>query len=80
MVTCAMNEFRIDPLDQIEAVDDRIAEILRKKTPEERLRIGFEIWISARRMLFNHIRHIHPEWASLEIDKEVARRFLHGTV
>ncbi len=68
------------PIRQIEAVDDLVAEILRKKTPGERLRIGFEMWLSARRMLSAHIRHIHPEWSQRQTEMEVSRRFLHGTL
>lgn len=75
-----MNGSEMKPIRQIEVVDDLVAEILRKKTPGERLRIGFEMWMSARRMLLAHIRHIHPEWSQQETEKEVSRRFLHGTV
>jgi hypothetical protein len=75
-----MNGLEMKPIRQIEVVDDLVAEILRKKTPGERLRIGFEMWMSTRRMLLAHIRHIHPEWSQEETEKEVSRRFLHGTV
>lgn len=68
------------PISQIEAVDDLVAEILRKKTAAERLGIGFEMWLSARRMLSAHIRHIHPEWSRRQTEMEVSRRFLHGTL
>jgi hypothetical protein len=65
---------------KIEVVDDLVAEILKRKTPAERLGIGFEMWLSARRMLLAHLRHIHPEWSLQEVEQEVSRRFLHGTL
>ena len=34
--------------DQIEAMDEAMAEVLRAKTPAERLRIGFGLWSSAQ--------------------------------
>jgi hypothetical protein len=69
---------RLDPR-QVEVVDDRVAEVLRAKTPAERLRIGFNIWISTRRMLMAHIGHIHPEWSQEEVNDEVVGRLLHGS-
>lgn len=65
---------------QIEAVDDRTAEILKKKTPAERLQIGFALWTSARKMLLSHIGNIHPEWSQQDVEREVARRMSHGAV
>ena len=69
---------RLDPR-QVEVVDDRVAEVLRTKTPAERLRIGFNIWSSARRMLLTHIGHIHPEWSQKEVNDEVVGRLLRGS-
>jgi hypothetical protein len=67
---------KLDPR-QVEVVDDRVAEILKSKTPAERLRIGFNMWISARRMLLSHIKDTHPDWSQQEVEREVARRLLH---
>src|SRR5437016_3338411 len=36
---------------RIEVVDQNMAEILRRKTPAQRIAIGFGLWRSARRML-----------------------------
>lgn len=41
------NNLRLDA-GQIEVVDNVMAEVLRRKTRAERIRIGFNIWISAR--------------------------------
>jgi len=63
---------------QIEVVDDVMASILKQKSPAERIRIGFNLWISARDMLISHLGKTHPEWDSERIKKEAARRLSHG--
>jgi hypothetical protein len=70
---------KLDPR-RIEVVDDKMAEVLRSKTPAERLRIGFNMWISTRRMLLSHLSNSHPEWSREEVEREVARRLLHGSL
>jgi hypothetical protein len=74
-----MGNLRLDR-GQIEVVDDTIAEVLRRKTPAERIRIGFTIWTSARNMLMVHLRKTHPEWSGPRIEQEVARRLSHGAL
>jgi hypothetical protein len=74
-----MATLRLDQ-GQIEAVDDTMAEILRRKTPAERIRIGFTLWTSARDMLMTHLEKTHPDWDNGRIEKEVARRLSHGPV
>jgi len=71
--------FRLDR-GQIEVVDDAMADILRQKTPGERIRIGFKLWTSARNMLRVHLRRSHPEWSAEVIEKEVVRRLSGGIV
>jgi hypothetical protein len=66
--------------NQIEVVDDVMAEILRKKTPAERLEIGFKLWTAARKMLTAHLTSINPDWNEEQISREVARRMSHGVV
>jgi len=65
---------------QIEVIDDIMAEVLRHKTPAERLRIGFNLWESASRMLKAHLGKTHPEWDAGQLEKEVAKRLSHGAV
>ncbi len=65
---------------QIEVLDDAVAEILRLKTPGERLKIAFDMWESVRKMLMNHLAKSHPEWDESTICREVARRMSHGAV
>jgi len=71
--------FRLDQ-GQIEVVDDAVADILRQKTPGERIRIGLNLWTSARNMLRVHLRRTHPEWSAEVIEKEVIRRLSGGVV
>ena len=65
---------------QIEVVDDTMAEVLRRKTHAERIRIGFNMWISTRNMLMSYLQKSHPEWDIERIKEEVARRLSHGAI
>ncbi len=67
-------------LRRIEVVDDAMAEILRRKTPTERLAIGFGLWRSAQKLLRGQLASLHPEWDSERLNREVARRLSHGAV
>jgi len=62
----------------IEIIDDKMAEILRNKTPQERLAITFKMWESAKKQLKNHLITIHPEWTEKEVHREVIKRLSHG--
>ena len=72
-------KWRLDD-GQIEVVDDVVAEILRKKTPAERLKQAFGMWHSARIQLTYFVKSLHPEWEEKQIQKEVARRLSHGAI
>ena len=65
---------------RIEVVDEAMAEVLRGKTPAERIAIGFGLWRSAKSMLQAQLAAKHPEWDRQQVDREVARRLSHGTV
>lgn len=65
---------------QIEVIDDAVAEILKKKTPAERLKIAFGLWDSAKVQISAYLRSIHPDWNDEAINKEAARRLSHGAV
>lgn len=67
-------------MQRIEVIDNTMAEILRRKTPAERLTIGFGLWRSARILLRGQLASLHPEWDAAKIDREVARRLSHGAV
>jgi hypothetical protein len=65
---------------RIEVVDEDLAAILRQKSGAERLEIASWMFSSARSMLINHLRWLHPEWDDERIQKEAARRLSHGAV
>lgn len=66
--------------EQIEMVDDVMAEVLSGKTASERLKIGFGLWKSARDMLFWHLRSSNPEWDETKLNREVVKRLSHGVI
>jgi hypothetical protein len=65
---------------QIEVIDPQVADVLRQKTPAERLAIAFGIWESVRTMLLCQLAEMHPEWSSAQVEREVVRRMSHGAV
>jgi hypothetical protein len=67
-------------ISRLEVLDDAMAEVLRRKTPAERLGIAFGLWRSARRMLTSMLRSMHPDWSEDQVNREVARRLSHGAV
>ncbi len=73
------NDTMLDPV-RIEVMDDTMAEILRRKTPAERLAIGFGLWRSAQKLLRGQLASLHPEWDAQQLEREVARRLSHGAV
>ena len=68
-----MRNLRLDRR-QIEVVDDEMAEVLRHKTPAERLAIAFALCTSTRDMLISHLKGTHPDWSIKTVKKEVVRR------
>jgi len=65
-------------MNRIEAVDDVIGQILKQKSPLERLEISFGLWRSARKQLFFYLRSLHPDWDDTKIQEEVVKRISHG--
>ena len=64
----------------VEMMDERMADVLRAKTPAERLAIANGMWRSARRMIEAILRAERPDWTDEAIRREVARRMSHGAV
>ena len=58
----------------VEVMDDAMAEIMRRKTEAERLRMAFDMCESVRGMLLNLLRSEHPDWTEDEVRREAARR------
>lgn len=70
-------QWRLDD-GQIEVVDDRMAEVLRRKTPAERIAMVSDAHRTARLLIAGHLRTRHPGWDDARVLDEVARRMLRG--
>ena len=70
----------IAPIHKIDMIDDAMADILRQKTPAERLAVANGMWRFARDMLQATIARQHPDWSEEEVNRLVARRLSHGAV
>ena len=78
-ITATYCDERPKPLN-VEMMDDAMAEVLRAKSPAERLAIANGMWRSASRMIEAILRAERPDWTDDEIRREVARRMSHGAV
>lgn len=65
---------------QIEVVDEVMVNILRQKTPAERIRIAFNLRVSVRKMLMVHLQRTHPEWSAEAVEKEVVDIFFLNVI
>jgi hypothetical protein len=65
----------IDPR-RIEVIDDQMAQILRPKTPAERIAMIEDANQTARLLAAAGIQYQHPDWSEIQIQWEVARRML----
>jgi hypothetical protein len=68
----------VDPR-RIEVVDRKVADILRTKTPAEKVEMMLEAAEVAREMLAARISYEHGDWTPSEVAAEVARRILDGS-
>ena len=57
-----------------------MVEIMRNKTPAERLAVACGMWESARVIVGATIRQQHPDWSKEAVNQEIARRISHGMV
>ena len=63
---------------RVERMDEATLQMLRSKTPAERLAIAFDCNRTMRLRLEGHIRTYHPDWDATQIAAEVARRMSRG--
>ncbi len=63
-----------------DVLDDRMAAILRTKTPAERLAIAFRMWTFAHDLMLRTTARQNPDWSETEVARHVARRMSHGAV
>ena len=54
-------------IEAIEVVDDRVVEILRKKTPAERLAIADGLWTFARQVIGRIVAREQPDWSEDQV-------------
>lgn len=64
---------------QIEVLDDAQAEVLRHKTPAQRVEMICASNRTMRLLIEGHLRSRHPDWADKQIQSEIARRMALGT-
>jgi len=58
----------------VEAMTPMMVEVMRSKTPAERLAIAFRMWESARAMVLANVGRQNPDWSDAEVEREVAAR------
>lgn len=63
--------------EHIDVIDDRVAEILRRKTFAEKLDMVDRMWRYAQDMLRTEIVREQPHWTEGEICAEVVSRISH---
>ena len=56
-------------------IDRVYLDILRRKTGDERLRLGMELYDMAFRTVQDGVRHQFPEWDTKQVHAETLRRF-----
>ena len=71
-------QWRLDP-GQIEVLDERMVQVLRDKSPAERVEMIFAANRTMRLLLEGHLRWRHPDWDDAAIAAEIARRMSIGT-
>jgi hypothetical protein len=64
---------------KIEVVDDHLAEVLRKRSPSERMAMIAAANRTARLLAAAGVRYQHPEWSDAHVHAEVIRRVCGGT-
>jgi hypothetical protein len=65
--------------EQIEMIDPAMADVLRRKTPAQRIEMVCAANRTARMILCAAIKRTHPSWDEDKIAREIARRMLGGT-
>ena len=62
----------------VEILDSVVVEILRRKTPADRLAQAFRMWNTARLVTSSSIRQQHPDWSDQMVQQATASRLSHG--
>ena len=64
---------------KVEVVDDAIADILRRKTPLEKLQMIAGGWELLRAMHASQVRRAHPDWDEARVQAETSARMANGS-
>jgi hypothetical protein len=64
---------------QIESMDPALAEVLRGKSPAEKVAMVAAANRTARLLAAAGARHVHPDWNETQIQAEVIRRVSGGS-
>ncbi len=52
--------------------------IYQSTTPEQKLRVAFDLYYSARELKASSLRAQHPDWSEKQIQEKVRELFLHA--
>jgi len=64
---------------EIESIDDSLAEVLRTKSPAEKVAMINSANRTARILAAAGVRYTHPDWDEAQVQAEVIRRVCGGT-
>ena len=65
-------------LSVVNILDPITVEVLRRKTPADRLAEAFQVWNTARLVISSAVRQQHPDWNDDQILRETVNRLSHG--
>jgi hypothetical protein len=68
----------VDPRN-LESIDDSLADILRRKTPVEKVEMIAAANRTARLLATAGTRYQHPDWTDEQVQAEVIKRVCGGT-
>jgi hypothetical protein len=63
----------------VEVIDDQLAEVLRRRTPADRVEMISAANRTARILAAAGVRFQHPDWSEEQVQAEVRRRVCGGT-
>ena len=65
--------------NKLEVIDDDLAEVLRTKSPAEKIQMIGDANRTARLLAAAGVRFQHPDWNDSQVHTEVLRRVCGGT-
>lgn len=64
--------------ERSEVLDDTVAEVIRRKTPAERIEMIAAAHRTARQLIAAGVRQRNPEWDEQQVQAEVLSRLTRG--